>query len=163
MISRRPALVLMPMRTALRAFALMVATVTALPGCSPIFTFQTSDRRPEVDRKRLQERLGALVDARGFRSIGFTDRATGDIGCGRGAPDRTTFEKEWRGTRFLATYHWVWVHEFSCDGVWHVVIVSSRNADKEAADLRDVLSEEFRAEIASGWLYVDTGCRLALE
>lgn len=163
MIRWRPALILVPKRAALRACALLAATVAALPACSPVFSFQTSDKRLGIGRTQMEARLGALLDARGFHSIGLSDRATGDIGCGGSAPDRTTFEKQWRGTNFLAAYHWVWVHQFSCDGVWHVVIISSRNADAEAADLRDALLEEFRAEIASGGLRVDTRCRLALE
>jgi hypothetical protein len=111
----------------------------------------------------VQERLGALLDTQGFQAIGFSDRATGDIGCGRSAPDRTTFEKEWRDRGFLATHHWVWVHEFSCEGAWHVVIVSSANSERDAAELRDALSAEFAPEITSGTLHVETGCRLALE
>ena len=163
MTNQRPVRVSLSMRKNARRYALMAAIVAVLSGCSPIFAFRTSDKRPEEDRVRLQERLRNLVEARGFHSIGFADRATGDIGCGRSAPDRTTFEKEWRGAGLLASHQRVWVHGFSCKGVWHVVIVSSRNADREAANLRDGISEEFGPEIAAGGLHFDTRCRLALE
>jgi hypothetical protein len=146
-------------------FALLMGmTIPALGGCSPIYIFQfSSDMRHEIDATDLKARLGALLDARGFRSIGFTDRATGEIGCGRNAPDRTTFEKAWGATSFMATHRWVWVHEFSCEGAWRVVVVSSRSADREAAELRDALSAEFDPEIAAGGLHVEAGHRLALE
>lgn len=159
MISRWPGLISASM------FALvMVVAFSTLPGCSPIYTFQfASDAQSEIDRTRLKARLGALLGARGFRTIGLTDQATGDIGCGRNATDRTTFETAWRDKSFMPTHRSVWVHEFSCDGVWHVVIVSSRNADREAALLREALLTEFTPEIATGGLHVDTGCRLALE
>jgi hypothetical protein len=71
--------------------------------------------------------------------------------------------KEWRDTGFCSSYHWVWVHEFSCDGKWQFVIVSSTNAERQAAQLRDALSEEFAREVASGVLAVKTRHRFPLE
>jgi hypothetical protein len=135
-----------------------------LSGCSPIYTFTLpANAESHFDTKPLRARVDTLLSMRGFRAMGSTDRATGDIGCGRDAPDRTTFEKQWRQGGFLATYHWVWVQEFFCEGAWHIVIVSSTNAEREAAELRDALSVEFAPEIRSGTLRVQTRYRIALE
>jgi len=143
---------------------LISATVLAWTGCSPVYVF----RRPVDDRldrgsNSMRKRLHALLSSRGFRAIGRSDRATGDIGCGRSAPDRTTFEKGWRDTGVLGSDHWVWVHEFSCKDTSFVVIVSSTNAEREAAKLRDTLLAEFARESASGTLRVVTRHRFALE
>ena len=147
-----------------RVPVLASALLALLPSCSPIYSFQfPSTRQPGSDATEMRARLEALLQSQGFQSLGPGDRASGDIGCGRTAPDRTTYEKGWRATGFLASDHWLWVHEFECDGAWWVVIVSSSNAGQPAAQLRDAVSAEFSREIASGALRLETRYRIALE
>lgn len=139
-------------------------SIAVLPSCSPVYSFRIPPRvLADALAAPLAARLDAFLESKGFEPLGQTDRATGDIGCGRNAADRSTFEKEWRDSGFVAEYHWVWVHQFSCKGEWQVMIVSSTNAEREAAELRDALSSEFSPEISSGTMRVETRHRFALE
>jgi hypothetical protein len=139
-------------------YLMVSAAAIVLSGCSPVYMVRSNS-----DGNSLHLRLKRFLDVQGFQRIGLSERATGDIGCGGSAPDRTTFQKEWRDSGIFTTYHWVWIHEFSCNGVWHAAILSSRNADRQATDLRDALLTEFASEVASGMLHVDTRYRFAFE
>ena len=140
----------------------VVVTLAALLGCSSIYTFESRPRRgaTEIDDAAARERLQKTLIAAGFHSIGSSSRATGDLGCGRDASDRHSFQ---RATTGFLSHKWVWVHEFSCDGVWHVVIISSRDADPQAAEVRERVAAEFAPEIAVGTLHVDTRHRFLFE
>jgi len=115
---------------------------------------------PQSEVLRAQTHLSSFLADHGFDDLGFSQRAAGATGCGWDSPDRTTFQRYWEES--LAS-HWVWVHEFTCEGKWNVVIVSSRGGEEDAEVLRDQLSKEFAPEIASGVMVVKDRWRIALE
>jgi uncharacterized DUF497 family protein len=143
--------------------------VVALTGCSPVYEYQVGPRSLSagalrgIETEGMQARLVSLLERSEFKSIGLSQNATGDIGCGSAAQDRVTFERRWGGTGVLSAYRHVWVHEFTCEGTWHIVIISSRDAEREARELRDAVSTAFEPEINAGVLHIDTRWRLALE
>ncbi len=138
--------------------------VGVLGGCSPVYWFHIPEAAPNtLSIEPISRRIDPLLQRNGFVALGRTDVATGDIECGRDAKDRSTFEKEWRDSTWLPSYRWIWVHRFSCDDAWYLVIVSSTNAEQQAADLRNALSVEFSHEISSGIMHVRTRHRVPLE
>ena len=140
---------------------LVVIVSFVLSGCSPVYWLSSAP--PDIAMSSSKRHVVSLLEQHGFMPQGRSDLASGDIKCGRRAPDRTTFLKEWKDQGFLVEYHRLVVHEFTCDGAWHVVIVASPNSLPEAKDLRDTLSAEFSDEIASGTMVVKTRYRLPLE
>ncbi len=136
----------------MRRFATLLL-ITVFAGCSPVYSFRVLNTDQAVSAlDPINKRVDGFLAQDGFVSLGHSDVATGDIGCGRDAHDRATFQKEWRDTSWLPSYHWVWVHRFSCDGDWYLVIVSSTNAEAEASELEKALVAEFSPEISSGMM-----------
>lgn len=135
-----------------------------LVACSPVYRFQTP--APEglnADQRRMRAQLAEVLRGQGFQNMGAYYRASGDLGCGRAAPDRQTFQKSWRGeTLWMPSFSWVWVQEFSCDGHWSAVILTS-GADEQAEALRELLDTTFADDLAAGRLTLETRHRLALE
>jgi hypothetical protein len=142
------------------AFAfLLCAMLGMLSACSPMYVFTFRPRVAQASRD-LPERLEKYLVMHGFKALGRSDVLTGELGCGQDAPNRTTFEREW--------YYWgyirvvVIVHQFHCDSVWYVVILT-REGDTEAAALRDALCKLFAPEIQSGAMRLKGGWRIQLE
>lgn len=133
-----------------------------LPGCSPTYWFlMPASARTEIARS--ESELASLLEEGGFTDLGATDRATGDIGCGRRSTQRRTFGRDWRKPGLIARYESVLVHSFVCEGRWQVVIISSRGAESDAEQLRDTLLSEFAEPIETGAMRVESRCRIALE
>ena len=144
-----------------RTVALLVLLVV---GCSPVYWFQTPT--PEglnADQRRMRAQLAEVLRGQGFQNRGAYYRASSDLACGLDAPDRQTFQKSWRGeTLWMPSFSWVWVQDFSCDGHWSAVILTS-GADEQAEALRALLDTTFADDIAAGRLTLETTHRLALE
>jgi len=127
-------------------------------GCAPVYVFSVDTRTlPESQREKMVARLLVVLHAHGYRWLGAARRALGPIGCGQDAADRETFEKD------VGLAGWVWAHQFTCETVWHTVIVCSEGAVGEAQYLRDEIAEEFEYELAIGLLKLNTKYRVVLE
>ena len=151
----------MPMSKSPLKLFIASAFAAHLAACSPIHSFALrSDTHAASNIEEMRARLDAFLRHRGFESLGRSDRMSGHLGCGETATDRTTYEKEWRDT---GLYHWIWVSEFTCGSEWRAVVLSSDNAEDQAAELSDELSAEFSQEIASHVLTRTNGYRSSLE
>jgi hypothetical protein len=142
------------------AYALLVGILAVLSGCAPVYVFRVPSD-VQADTTSLQARLREFLESKGLEPIGRSEAMVGPTGCGRGAPDRNAFGRFWQDSWGINRR--LVVHEFTCDGAWQIVIISSTDAEAEARQLRDGLKAEFASEIASGSVQVETRCRTAFE
>lgn len=139
--------------------------IILLTSCSPVHIFYLKlNSGIDSSISSLSDRLETFLLGHEFNDVGKSISATGDIGCGKNAPDRVSFEKRWQEKSWGGTiYHRINVHKFSCQGNWYLVIISDAYAEEEAKSLRAEIADEFSSEISAGMMQVTTRYRLVLE
>jgi hypothetical protein len=137
----------------------IVIGLILLTGCAPVYIFQVPEAEPDI--ALLRSRLREVLAKNDLQSVGRSDAMVGAIGCGRDSPDRNTSMRMWQDSWGINRR--ITVHDFTCDGKWQVMVVSSTDAHQAADELRKQIEIAFGSEIESGIVRVRKRCRPAFE